>query len=96
MLKINLRPAAMDEVEEAWLWYEQQRPGLGDEFRACVEVAMTAAARRPLSYPKVEGRVRRVLVRRFPYSILYITETDRIEILAVFHGSREPGAWRGR
>jgi len=34
MLPVRLRPAALAELTEAWRWYEAQRDGLGDEFRA--------------------------------------------------------------
>lgn len=96
MLRINVRPAALDELERAWIWYEEQRLGLGDEFRACVDAALAAAARDPLAYPRVEGELRRVLVRRFPYAVLYLVEPDRIEVIAVFHGARDPREWRRR
>jgi len=96
MLRINVRPAALDELERAWIWYEEQRLGLGDEFCACVDAALAAAARDPLVYPRVEGELRRVLVRRFPYAVVYLVEPDRIEVIAVFHGARDPREWRRR
>ena len=49
MLKVNVRPIALDELERAWIWYEEQRPGLGDEFQSCVDAALMAAARDPLA-----------------------------------------------
>ncbi|MCK6524603.1 type II toxin-antitoxin system RelE/ParE family toxin [Myxococcota bacterium] len=95
-LKINVRPAALDELERAWSWYEDRRPGLGEEFRACVDAALGAAARDPLAYPRIHGELRRVLVRRFPYVVLYLAEADRLEVIAVFHGARDPREWRRR
>ena len=95
-MKINVRPAALDEMERAWSWYEEQRPGLGDEFRACVDAALAAVARDPRAYPRVEGELRRALVRRFPYVVMYLEEPDRVEVIAVFHGARDPREWRRR
>ena len=40
MLPVRLRPVALGELTDAWRWYEEQREGLGDEFRACVDAAM--------------------------------------------------------
>lgn len=57
MLRVNARPAALDELERAWIWYEEQRLGLGDEFRACVDAALAAVARDPLAWPRVEGEL---------------------------------------
>lgn len=96
MRHVNIRPQALDELERAWIWHEEQRLGLGDEFQACVDAALAADARDPLAWPRVEGEVRRLLVRRFPYAILYLVEPDRIEVLAVFHGARDPREWRRR
>ena len=95
-LKIYVRPAALDELDRAWSWYEEQRLGLGDEFRACVDAALEAAARDPRAYPRVEGELRRVLVRRYPYAVMYLVEADRVEVIAVFHGARDPREWRRR
>ena len=50
MLPIRLHPAAVQELTEAWSWYETKREGLGDEFRACVDVGMAEISRSPLGY----------------------------------------------
>jgi hypothetical protein len=46
MLRVRLRPVALAELTDAWRWYEEQREGLGDEFRACVDTAMAEIGRR--------------------------------------------------
>ena len=96
MLPVRLRPAALAELTEAWRWYEAQRDGLGDEFRACVDAAMAEVARAPLAWPRVRGEARRRLVRRFPFAVIYLVEPQHIEVLAVFHTSRDPKVWHGR
>ena len=77
-------------MSDAWRWYEHKRQGLGDELRACVEVAISEVARAPLSWPKVRGDIRRRAVRRFPYAVLYVLEPQDVEVLAIFHSSRDP------
>lgn len=96
MLPVRICPEALDELAEAWLWHEGQREGLGDEFRSCVDVAMAEIARDPLMWPKVRGEVRRRMIRRFPYAVLYLAVDDHIEVLAVFHSSRNPKEWNSR
>jgi plasmid stabilization system protein ParE len=96
MLPVRLRPEALEELTDAWRWYEKQREGLGDEFRACIDAAIAAVGRAPEMYPRVRGEVRRKSVRRFPYAVLYLVETGHVEVLAVFHCSRDPQAWKGR
>ena len=96
MLPVRLRPVALGELTDAWRWYEEQREGLGDEFRACVDAAMAEIARAPLAWPCVRGDARRRVVRRFPYAVIYLVEPSHIEVLAVFHTSRDPKQWQRR
>ena len=88
-----LRPEATAEIEEAREWYEQRRPGLGDEFMAAVREGLTAVEVAPQRYPIVRRDVRRAMLRRFPYSLLYIMEPDRTVVIACFHGKRNPRRW---
>jgi len=54
------------------------------------------AVQNPELHRKFDGEIRRVLVRVFPYAVLYSIEEGFIYILAVMHCAREPGYWRGR
>jgi toxin ParE1/3/4 len=83
-------------LTEAWRWYEEQHEGLGDEFRACIDAALAEISRAPLMWPRVHGEVRRRVVRRFPYAVIYLAERTHVEVLAVFHASRDPSHWRSR
>lgn len=96
MLPVRLRPAALAELTDAWRWYEEQREGLGDEFRTCVDAAMAEIARDPLAWPRVRDDARRRIVRRFPYAVIYLVEPEHIEVLAVFHTARDPRGWQER
>jgi plasmid stabilization system protein ParE len=70
---------------------------LRDRFIHAVTVAIQAAAERPLSFSIISGtEVRRVLVKDFPYSVIYRLESDRVFIFSIFHQSRNPIVWRGR
>lgn len=62
------------------------------EIDACV----ARAAEQPLHYARVRGEVRRVNASRFPYSVYYLAEAERLVVLSVFHGSRDPAVWRRR
>ena len=93
---VRLTPEALEDLTDAWGWHESQREGLGDEFRACVEVALTEISRTPPRWPEVRGDIRRSLTRRFPYAILYLAEADHVEVLAVFHTARNPVSWHTR
>jgi len=70
-MQFIVRPAAAADIEEAFLWYESQRPGLGNEFLAEAQALIAAIAGRPLMYPVVRRNTRRALLRRFPYGLYY-------------------------
>jgi plasmid stabilization system protein ParE len=91
-----LRSAAAADVEEAWLWYEAQREGLGDEFLQVVEEALESIAAFPGSAPLVQRDIRRHLLRRFPYGLFYRLIQDQVVVVACFHAKRSPRAWRFR
>ena len=95
-MPVVFRPEARAEFVDAWSWYEEQRPGLGDELVTCVEAAIASAARAPLAHPMVDEPVRRILVKRFPYAVFFVPGNDNLLVLAVAHARREPGYWLRR
>ncbi len=93
---VVLRPQAEAEFEEAQGWYEERTRGLGQEFVTCVQATIEVVRRNPEQFQQVDGDVRRALVRRFPYAILYLADPETVAIIAVFHSSRDPADWRTR
>ena len=76
--------------------YEAQRSGLGVEFISEVERCIALAAEQPQLFTIVHKNTRRVAVRRFPYSIYFRAEPNRVIVFAVFHGNRDPAIWQSR
>jgi plasmid stabilization system protein ParE len=95
-VKLLLRPAAAADLDEAYLWYETQQDGLGDEFLAAVIRVLDLVAESPRLYPIVHRDTRRALVKRFPYSILYRLIGDNAVVVSFFQGSRDPKKWQER
>jgi plasmid stabilization system protein ParE len=91
-----VRPEAEADIREAYLWYEEQRFGLGEDFLLCVEEGLAKIQRNPEMYPIVHKDIRRILIRRFPFGIFYIATSERLVILAVLHGRRDPKRWKDR
>ena len=96
MKSLLLRPAAAADLEQAWLWYEKQRAGLGDEFLEEAEAAIRRVLATPLAYAVAYKDRRRALLRRFPYSVVYRILEDQIVVLAVVHAKQRPRVWRRR
>ncbi|HVS10638.1 MAG TPA: type II toxin-antitoxin system RelE/ParE family toxin [Planctomycetota bacterium] len=95
-MSLVVRPAAAADLEEAFVWYEGQRAGLGEEFLDAVGQAFTAVLETPRRYRVVHRDTRRAHLRRFPYSVLYRIVGDDVIVVACFHGSRNPRQWEGR
>jgi len=89
--RIFLRRVAEKEFDNSIAYYEKERAGLGQEFRAVIEQHFQRIVDNPEWFPKVRGEVRRaVVLRRFPFVIHFLLEPKRIVILSVFHTSRQP------
>lgn len=93
---LSIRPDAEAEIAEAHDWYEERRPGLGADFLSEVRKALADIEEFPERYPVVRNDVRRRLLNRFPYSILFLTEPKETVIIACFHGRRDPKRWHSR
>lgn len=88
---------AEQELAEAISYYEDQRPGLGTELLEEVRHAVALLGRHPEAAPRVKGAIRRLVLPRFPYSILYRpVGPGLVRILAVAHHKRHPRYWAGR
>jgi len=95
---IRLTGEAQVELAEAVRWYEARVPGLGKELLAAVAKTLSLLARRPelgSDVPAVRRTdVRRLLVPRFPYQIVYHRRSGDLVIVAVAHLKRRPGYWK--
>jgi plasmid stabilization system protein ParE len=96
LTRIQFRPEARAEALEAKTWYEKRAPGLGLEFARALDAAVQLALRKPWAFSFVEGECRRIVMRRFPYSVIYRPEPQGILVVAIFHHRREPSKWGGR
>jgi plasmid stabilization system protein ParE len=96
MTRVILEPEAEQDITDAYDWYEEQRAGLGERFLASVAESLEQIARAPRAHPIVERNVRRMLLRTFPYSVLYRDSGDTLFVVACFHGKRDPAVWRRR
>ena len=95
-LPVNLRPVARIEYLKASAWYEDEQPGLGEAFEIKVQATFDMIADQPNRFPIAESDIREAKVRRFPYCVYYRVLPDFIEVVGVFHQSRDPKEWQAR
>lgn len=94
--RLVFRPEADLEINEAAEWYEARGQGLAVEFLRTLDACIESIRRDPLLYPVVRGEMRRAVLRRFPYSVIYTVREDKIVVIACFHGRRDPKRWQDR
>ena len=64
-VELIIAPEAQQDLDEAYSWYEDRRPGLGEEFLGCVDACIQQIRRTPELHAKAHEDYRRALVRRF-------------------------------
>jgi plasmid stabilization system protein ParE len=92
----RLLPPAEEEMTEAALFYETAHANLGDDFLDDIRYAIDTIRERPKLGVEIAYGFRRVLVRRFPFSIIYFLEPEQIVVVAMAHQSRSPEYWKVR
>ena len=96
MERVSFHRLARRELGDAALFYDLESPGLGSAFLDEVEHCTRTILEFPEAGQLVIGTVRRRLIRRFPYALLYSVKADRIRVLAVMNLKRRPMYWAGR
>lgn len=96
MKELHIQPAAVEDAETAAGWYEAQRPGLGIEFILELDAAIAKAVESSSAYELKYRKVRRVLMRRYPYAVYFIPESNAVEVIAILHQHRDPSTWQSR
>ncbi len=96
MTGVVFHPLADRELMEAARFYESRAVGLGGDFVREVERALGQIIANPDAGSVLAGTVRRRLVRRFPFAILYQTGSENVSVIALMHLHRRPGYWTRR
>lgn len=95
-MNLSLLPIAQQEMDEAIQWYEAQSPGLGARFLAEVLHAFGLIQQFPTAWHPLSANTRRCRLKRFPYGVIYATETNEIIVIALAHLHRKPAYWSTR
>jgi hypothetical protein len=79
-----------EDVEEALLYYESIRPGLGLRFLSAIEVCLDEINRHPLIYQIKYSQYRYAKVKKFPYVLFFEVVDKEIIVYQLFHCKRNP------
>ena len=95
-LPVILRHEAEGDVQEARDQLEAVRVGLGNQVLARVREVLARIEKMPELHGKVWQDVRAARLKQFRYIVYFIVLADRVEVLAVLHGARDPSSWKSR
>ncbi len=95
-MKIRFLTLAQQEVDDAVFWYNNQTENAGREFLDELDRAVRLVKSYPLALTEIEPEIRRCLLARFPYALIYGIEPQTIVVIAVAHLHRQPGYWADR
>ena len=97
MKPLVIHAEAEAELDDAIGYYEAQVPGLGLDLESQVRAGLLLIQAQPQQRPFYKRTaMRKHLIVRFSYAIFYREYADHISVVAIAHGSRRPGYWRGR
>jgi plasmid stabilization system protein ParE len=89
-------PDSGEEYARAVEYYADILPELGSRFHDEIERLIREVRRQPGRFLRFSPPAQRALARKFPYSVVYLEQPDRVWIVAVMHAKRRPGYWRER
>ena len=95
-LLFSIHETAEVEINEAADFYDLKSPSLGTVFINEVQRVIKTISQFPDAAPLIRGRVRKMPLIKFPYSLVYSIVSDEVRLLAVAHQKRRPFYWRGR
>ncbi|MBI5916624.1 MAG: type II toxin-antitoxin system RelE/ParE family toxin [Bacteroidetes bacterium] len=93
---IELHEIAEEELWEAVDWYDAQKEKLGREFAKELQEVVRLLKDNPQQFPKAFKDKRKAVLRRFPYVIIFEIHGNTVNVLTIFHTSRNPKIWRER
>ena len=96
MRPLRVRAVARREIDLAFEWYRVRSPRAADAFLTEVADAIRRIREAPERFPIVQGRLRRVLLDRFPYGVYFKEFPTVVSVVGVIHGRQHPDTWMRR
>lgn len=95
-MPVELDPRAEEEARAAFLWYLERSERAANAFEREIDRAIERIGEAPTVFPVVDGELRRYLLDRFPYALIYFIAATTVRVIAVAHQHRRPRYWAAR
>ena len=93
--EVRFLPEALEELLETQRGYGMCEPALATDFTQTVAAAVERIRYSPQSFPLIHGRIRRLVLSRFPYAVYFREQGAEILVIAL-HGRQDPDRWQRR
>ena len=94
--RVFVEPLAKQDIRLAKQWLADQKEGLEEYFRDELDQAINRISSNPHAYAVVENEIRQAKLKNFPYVVSYLIYQDKVHVIAVLHGHRDPAEWNRR
>jgi plasmid stabilization system protein ParE len=89
---VEIHPDALEEAGAAVEWYATRSQEAADAFIAELDRGVKVISESPERWPAHLLETRRYLLRRFPFAVVYRHRSSVVQVVAIAHGKRRPGA----
>jgi plasmid stabilization system protein ParE len=96
MAEVVIAAPALKEFADSLQWYAERSVRAAEKFEAEFDRLVEAIGTSPEKFPRLDQRHRYVLMRRYPFQMIYRQHNEVVEVIAVAHTSRRPGYWSDR
>lgn len=96
MADLSFHPDAAEEYQAALTWYLGRSQAAAVRLTEELDRTIESVRQFPEMYPLFDDRHRYAVLRRYPYSVVYRMDGDRIRVVAFAHSRRSSGYWQGR
>ncbi len=94
--KIELSDEAENDFDKSYEYYAKESEKVADNFYKQVDNSFNKISKNPHAYPQAYKKVRKLVIKRFPFIIYYQIKQVVVRIVAIFHASRNPEIWKDR
>lgn len=94
--ELQISDESEQDITEAFLWYEKQKPGLGIVFEENLDIAFNLILCDPFICQVRYRKIRIFFINKFPYGIHFLISDNTIKVVAVFHCAKDPKSWNKR
>lgn len=93
---VILQPEAEADLDEAFEYLQGAKKNLGFDLLEKLTDVIILLESNPFLFQKIDGEKRRAIIKRFKYNVIYKVKEQKVFIIAIIHGSKNPSWWQNR